>query len=660
MANFPNGLIFLLVNGLVLFSSWCISGYVLRNCQSLSLRIVATGIFSFVHVSIVVLLLGVVFRFLTDVSVPLLSSLISVLIIFSCRDCRQPFIKPARQCLADIFSRRDYFLYVITGLFVIQVVVLIGKVVWLPPHIWDVFVYHLPPAVEWFQQGFIPQVLDTTVARMNGAPLGMSLLAYWFFIFFRDDTLVEMPMLLWSLLLVPVSVAAMRQSGVSRVWSFKFAVLIFFLPIVIMQAVTVKDHLGLNVGFFAGLVFLAGFLKDRNHGYVLVAAAAFGLALGYKIAAPVHILVALSVFSVLLWFHQVAVPAEKKQQQWQALFKTTAVSAVVIFTISGYWYLRNFLVYGRLHGAYGIKLNDTGDGLVGDAGAINTMLNMFQNFEVFKTNLSELLPRIFDYQYAYGADLAHISGFGPQFAAFGLLGLVVAIGSIFNKQQRHQPAFLISTTSVLLFVAFMFININANSYRILSFFPMILIAYAGIQLFHSEFLDQKWVRGLTNSIIALSVTWCFLLLLPPQYTNLLRLKEFVSLGYEARTSANYTSWFIRPRPEFYRLMDNIPVTEAIAYIDYRGSFSQDEVEIDTWQYLYMDRHWQRKLYALHLPDYFDCQENGQCKAGEALKPFLKKNQVSLLSSCKINRCLKIRDEALIEIVPGFYYFLGDR
>jgi len=634
------------------------TNYVLRNCQSLSLRIVSTGIFSFVHVTVVVLLAGVVFRYLNNVSVPLLSSLISVLIIFFCRGFRRPFIKPVRQCLADVFSRRDYFLYVITGLFIIQAVVLVGKVVWLPPHIWDVFVYHLPPVVEWFQQGAIPPALDTTVARMNGAPLGMSLLAYWFFIFFRDDVLVEMPMLLWALLLAPVSVAAMRQSGVSRVWSFKFAVLIFFLPIVIMQAVTVKDHLGLNVGFFAGLVFLSGFLKDRNHGYLLVAAAAFGLALGYKIAAPVHILVALSVFSVLLWFHPVAWPADKKQ--WQTLVKTTGLSALIILTISGYWYLRNFLVYGRLHGAYGLTLNEAGDGLVSDAGAIDTMLNKFGNFGVFRTNLSELLPRIFDYQYSYGTDLAGISGFGPQFAAFGLLGLVVAIGSVFNKRLRQQPAFLISTVAVLLFVALMFININANSYRILSFFPMILITYAGIQLFHSKFLDQKWARGLTNSIIALSITWCFLLLLPPQYTNPLRLKEFASLDHDARTSANYTSWFIRPRPEFYRLLDDIPVTEPIAYVDYRGSFSQGEVGIDTWQYLYMDRHWQRKLHALHLPDYFDCQENGQCQAGPALKPFLKENRVSLLSSCKINRCLKIKDDSLVEIVPGFYYFLGDR
>jgi len=204
----------------------------------------------------------------------------------------------------------------------------------------------------------------------------------------------------------------------------------------------------------------------------------------------------------------------------------------------------------------------------------------------------------------------------------------------------------------------MFVNFNINSYRILSFFPMVLIAYAGVQLFHSEYLENKWIRLITNNIIVLSIAWSLLTLLSPHYTNLLRLNEFISLDRESRTSANYTSWFVRPRPEFYRLMDVIPVTEPIAHVAYRQSYSVGEAAPDTWQYLYMDKHWQRKTYGLHLPEYFDCQENGHCKTKPVLKTFLSENKITLLSSCKANRCLEIEDETLLEIVPGFYYFLG--
>jgi len=658
LADLLNGFIFLLVNGLVMVSSWFLANYALKNVQSISLRFVAAGVFFFVHITLVVLFLGVVIRSLNVFSVPLLSAIVSITVIFLCRSQHRPFFRVAGRGLTQTFSGRDYALYAVAGLFVLQVAVLLFKVVWFPPHIWDVFVYHLPPAVEWYQQGFIPPVLDTTVNRINGAPLGMTALAFWFFIFFRDDVLVEMPMLLWALMLVPVSFAVLRQSGVSRPWAFKFAVVIFFLPIVIMQAVTVKDHLGLNVGFIAGLLFLAEFLKDRNYRFLLLTAAAFGLALGYKIAAPVHIVVALSVFLVLFWSRHRSSIFEQKHRR--ALFRTVVLSAIIVIAISGYWYLRNLVVFGRLHGAYGTSLSEAGQRVAADAGAVDRVLGMFAHSSLFLPNLGQFFPRVLDYQNSYGADLVGISGFGPQFAAFGLLALVAACAAVFSKRLRQQPVFFLSSVAVCLFVVFMFVNWNVNSYRILSFFPMVLIAYAGVQVYSSGMLETLSARVITNTVILLSITWTFLALLAPHYTNLLTLREFISLGHEARTSANYTSWFVRPRPSFYRFMDEVPVTEPIAYVADRERYSEGEAGSDVWQYLYMDRHWQRKTYSLFLPEYLDCGENGQCTAKPALKTYLQSHRVSLLSGCKTNRCLDIRDDALVEIVPGLYFFLGVR
>ena len=656
MTGFLNGIIFLLVNGIVVFSCWQLSNFLLRKQPSLSLHVVATIILSFAHVTVVVLLLGVVFRFLNAWSVPLLSVLMSTLTLWLSRKWQQQFLHPGGQALSEMFSGRDYFLVIIAALFILQALVLLLKVIWLPPHIWDVFVYHLPPAVEWYQQGFIPPVLDTSVARINGAPLGMTLLAYWFFIFFRDDFLVEMPMLLWALSLMPVSIAVMRQSGVSRSWSFKFAVLIFFLPIVLMQGVTNKDHLGLNIGLIAGLLFLAEFIKHRYYPLLALASTSFGLVLGYKIAAPIHVVVALSMFSALLVFRHRSLLFDRQSRQM--LLKTIALSALVVCVISGYWYLRNLLVYGQLHGAYGTQLSAAGEAITSDSGAVSVALGLFSNSGLFHSNLAGLLPRIFDYTNDYGADLVDISGFGPQFATFGLLALVVAIGAFFSARLRQQPVFLFSSVAVLLFVVLMFVNFNANSYRILSFFPMILIAYAGVLLHCSGWLESKWFSTVTSGVIVLCIAWSGLTLLPPHYTNLQRLKSFISLDHDSRTSANFTSWFIRPRPSFYRIIDAVPVDEPIAHITDRASYSAGEEGSDTWTYLYMDRHWQRKTHALHLPVYFDCGNKGECLTKPTLKAFLIEKQVSLLSSCKINRCLKIKDDDLIEILPGLYYFMG--
>jgi len=450
----------------------------------------------------------------------------------------------------------------------------------------------------------------------------------------------------------------LRQSGVSRPWAFKFAVLIFFVPIVVMQATTVKDHLGLNVGFIAGLLFLAEFLKTRNDRFLAPAAAAFGLMLGYKIAAPVHIAVALALFLILFWSRNRSTVFAPRQLR--PLVKSAGLSVLIVLAVGGYWYLRNLFVFGRLHGAYGTTLNEVGERVASDAGAVDRVLGMFAHAGLVLPNLSQFFPRVFDYQNSYGADLVWISGFGPQFAAFGLLALVAACAAIFIKSMRQQPAFLLSSVAVCLFVVFMFVNWNVNNYRILSFFPMILIAYAGVQIHSSGMLESLAARVMTNIVILLSITWTFLALLAPHYTNLLTLREFISLGHEARTSANYTSWFVRPRPSFYRFMDEVPVTEPIAYIADRESYSEGEVGADVWQYLYMDRHWRRKTYSLFLPEYFDCDENGQCTAKPAVKTFLQSRGVSLLSSCKTNRCLEIRDEALVEIVPGLYFFLGGK
>ena len=107
-------------------------------------------------------------------------------------------------------------------------------------------------------------------------------------------------------------------------------------------------------------------------------------------------------------------------------------------------------------------------------------------------------------------------------------------------------------------------------------------------------------------------------------------------------------------------MDVIPVSEPIAHVASRPRNIVGDEGMDTWKYLYMDRHWKRKTHSMHLPLYFDCLENGVCVPKPALKTFLKENKVSLLSSCETNRCLTIKDDAMIEVLPGLYYFLGNK
>jgi len=660
VASIPNWVVFLLVNGLALYSSYCFAGYLLRRNSQTSLTLVASGIIYFVHLTLVVLVLGVVVRKLDVVTVTGFNVLLSLALIYYFRSYCQSLCQPIKGFFCSLIAQRDIFTLLVLSLFVIQVLVLLFKVVWLPPHVWDVFNYHLPPAVEWYQQEHIPAVIDSPVGRVNGATLGITVLSYWFFIFFRDDFLVELPSLLWALMLVPVSYAVLRQSAVSQSWSIKFAVVIFFLPIVLMQAVTVKDHLGLNISFVAGLIFLVSYLVRKDRCFLFVAAMAFGLSLGYKIAAPIHVLVAALVFLFVLY-------GQDKQQfldkvQRAALVRNMLIAFVISLLIGGYWYVKNFFVYGRLQGAYGLKEvaadNASVQVLPHAAGALETVASKLSNVDFFVANIKNFFPRVFDYQALYGTDLVGISGYGPQFAAFGLLALIITLAAFFNKHLRSQPVFLFAAAGLVLFFVYMFLNFNANSYRILSFLPMIFIAYAGILLHQGGFFQNKFSSLVINLIITVSIVWNLVTILPPQYTNLQRLKEFSTMDAGYRTSAAFTKWFIVHRPNFYRLLHNFSAEEPIAYVSQRGINFPGEVSEDTWTYPYYDKNWQRRLSYIRQKDYLDCNKKRVCTVKPELKSMLSNKGISLLSSCKVNFCLKIRDKDFFEMAPGFYYVRG--
>ncbi|MBI5450501.1 MAG: hypothetical protein HY940_04000 [Gammaproteobacteria bacterium] len=540
-------------------------------------------------------------------------------------------------------------------LFVIQVAVLLAKVVWLPPQIWDEWVYHLPPAVEWYQRQFIPSTIETSVSVINGAPLGMTVLAWWFFAFFRDDMLVELPMLLWALLLVPVSYAVMRQSGVDRPWAVKFAIVIFFIPAVLLQATTVKDHLGLNISFITGLLLLALFLRSHASRHLLAAAFAFGLMLGYKITAPLLVLVALLVFSCWIVLQQRSLFRESASRLM--LLRSCLLSLVVLVLIGGYWYLRNVLVFGRLHGAYETTQGEGGALVEQSSGALQSLAGRFSHFDFLTMNLQELLPRLFDYQFIYGADLVNVSGFGPQFVVFGLLACVIAVAALFSARLRAQPVALLTTTALLLFIAYLFVDYNPNSYRKLSFMPMVMISAAAVWLHHYGFLQSPGQKRVVNGLLLVCVIWSGINMLPPQYTNPRTLKDFITADAQYRTTANYTKWFVVERPQFYRQLQNFSVHEPIVYLGSDRSNFPGESAPGTWAYLYYDRQWQRRAIYANQQQMLECQ-GAVCVVRAGFKEMLQRQHAYLVSSCKLNRCLEIRDPELFAVLPGLYYYLG--
>ena len=653
MIGIIDWLLFILVNGALLYGSFCLAGYLNGRKAPVAQLLVSGGIIYLAQATIIVLFLGVVLSTLNRGSVIITALALSALLIFFFRGQRQPLVRPLARGLRGLLRSGDIFLYLVLALFIFQAAVMLAKVAWLPPHVWDVFFYHLAPAVEWYQQGHIPLAIDAPARHMNQVPLGMTVLSYWFFIFFRHDFLVELPMFLWSLLLVPLSYAILRKSGVGPAWSLKFAILIFFIPIVLMQGITAKDHLGLNIAFLAGLFFLSNFLQQREPRQLILAGIAFGLMLGYKQAAPAYILVAGAFFLLLLWQNQRQVLMDKTQRL--AFLKASAVSALAMLSIGGYWWVRKTLVSGK----FGLITLPPPVPVSGAAGEVIEKYRFGIDSLLF--NLSEFFPRVFDYRAPYGADLPGISGFGPQFAAFGLLALGFALVLLFRKPERRQPFYLIMASTVVIFLLFLlprYSNI-ANSYRILSFLPMAMIAFSAILLHRHGLLEMRGSRLMVNTLLLGSVAWSFYNMLPPAYTNPQLFREYVSMDADYRTSGTYTRWFVVHRPEFYRLLAAMPPEEPVAIVSpplFQKLFRKGQAE--TWSYPYYDRRWQRHLSYFYKEDYLQCNARRRCQPSEGLKRQLLESGIHLVSACPTNQCVTLIDPAFMELAPGFYYFRG--
>ncbi len=648
--------LFFLVNGILLYSAYSAAGFLCRRTDSLATLTVAAGLVYFALITVTVIFLGAVVQHLSRNTVVLGAVLPALLLLQLTREHRPALLAPLRRALREWAAARDPFLYLLVVLFLLQVGVLIAKVVWLPPHVWDVFYYHLAPAVEWYQQGRMPLAIDTPARHMNGVPLGMTVLSYWFFVLLRHDVLVELPMLLWALLLVPLVYEILRRSQVSPAWPLKFAILVFFVPIVLMQSITVKDHLGLNIALLAGLFFLAAYLQDGHARRLVLAGLAFGLMLGYKQAGLAYLGVSVALFLMLFFLERRRLLQERSAGR--RLVRAGGTALLLTALVGGYWWVKRAL----LAGSQALLALPPPRPAADATGETGSEIGRF-GIDALLANLGEFWQRIFDFRAPYGADLPGISGFGPQFVAFGLPALVLGLILLWRKSERRQFFYLFLVTSLTLFALFLVTrySANPNSYRILSFLPMTMIPFAAILLVRHGLVAGKGRAALVNLVLLGSVLWNFLLILPPAFTNPLLFREYVSMDDGFRTTGTYTKWFAVHRPNLYRLLPSMSEDGPIAIVS-QPIFGQwfRKGQIETWSYPYYDRRWRRRLVYFHRKPYLECAERVHvCRPTEALKQDLVAAHMRLVSVCPTNRCVTIRDPDFIELAPGFYYFRGE-
>ncbi len=642
--------LFLLVNGLAIKSSYAVSAVLNRSDRSFTLAVLSTGVIYIASVTATVLLLGTVFHQMDRTTLLSTSVGLSIVLMICFRRRRRPFYSELAYAWQVVVRERDPFIYLLVTLFLIQAAILIFKVALLPPHIWDVFYYQLTPAVEWFQRGEIPLQLDVAAQTMNQAPLGMTVLSYWFFIFFGDDFLVDLPQVLWAILLVPAAYQMGRLGGLSRGWAIKFAIAVFFIPFILMQAVTVKSHLGMAVAMLAALALFAHFIRFRDPRQIITALIALGCMFGYKRAAPEFGAVIIGLFFVFVWINRRDIAVS-----WRRIAGAGVLGLAIAALVSAYWYIRMALTGHTatvLPPSQGIGLDES---KVASAAAGRFGIEALQN------NIGVFFTRILDQGTVFSADLMNISGFGPLFMGFGLIGLIAGLALVWRRGEYRRPEYLIVLVGLVLFSAFLATNYssNANSYRILAFLPVIMIVYGGITLSRLAVLQNRWSGLVTNLVISLGVVWALVVMSVPQQTNLMQLKAFVTAPDAYRTSGNYTHFFFK-HPNLYHMLASMPSDAPVAIVSpplFNRLFRKGQIE--TWSYPYYDRHWKRKLVYFKEPGTLNCDVRALvCQPDATLKAGLRAKGLHLVSTCPTNQCVRLLDPEFHELGPGFYYFIG--
>lgn len=537
-------IVFVTLNLLMLFSSH-LAAYSYFKSASLSGHLINTFLLYITQVTVSLLFLGAIVKNLGIIYIILLNSTISLVVLADLRKSISSSITGSYHKLTGfskyLFKSKDFFLYFFLFLFALQVIATLVKIYYLPPHVGDVFSYHLHPMVEWFQQGEILSYTDTPVWRANENPLGTKLIHLWFVEFFKNITWIEIPQFLFGLLLSLMSYTLMLKLNIRKNRALRYAVLIYFIPSVLLQSRTCQDHLVFAAFTFLAVIYLIEVIYEKRYNYILLLSLVLGILFGIKRHSILVIFVLF--FSLLLsrGFNGRRVIAFIKSN-WLKI----TMGSVVLLSWAGYFIIINKRLYEGLWYRYSgrffttiliplllvvvlylllrwmvKKFKITGFikkkpmlpaitvGLILLCLSIIIIKNrdflkpffLGHQTPVMVTNRSfaeqypgfnsKIMKNLLAFPFRikdiglytpYTPDLLEKSGFGIQFFAFGLISYILLLPlCIFKKALRNSAMGFILFFSVLLLVVYFIVYFSWANYRSFIFFGVIgIISWAFI------------------------------------------------------------------------------------------------------------------------------------------------------------------------------------
>ncbi|RMH12637.1 MAG: hypothetical protein D6698_15115, partial [Gammaproteobacteria bacterium] len=334
----------------------------------------------------------------------------------------------------------------------------------------------------------------------------------------------------------------------------------------------------------------------------------------------------------------------------------SSMAMILAISIGGYWTIRNLIVF---HDPFGLtfapmnKVNHVYDVVVKngetieDAGInLPNVIKVFISDNNLFSNIRGFFYRVSDMgNNEYMGNMRNVSGFGPQFFAFGLASLGMFIASIWVRRWRHEGVFYAATAVGLLLLYFSIMD-NIFSYRNFIFFPVLMIV-CFFCIFGKSGFSRKSDTHIVMSMALVCIIWSMYATLHPNYANFNTFKEFISLDRHYQSIGRYAGYF-RANPKIFRQMDELPETEPIAYMNYGAR--------NTWISANYDVHWKRR--AVYIPmteDLVHCNES-HCVPEDKLKRILSDKGIHLINLCVADYCPTLKDKDFFVIGRGLHYF----
>ena len=436
---------------LLLFSSWYIFLYRKKDCLSFADRLIGTFVLCLTQIIATEMLLGIVFEKLFPLPLFLFNTVISTGMLISslryggstgvCKEIKDECLRTSGTII------KDKILLCIFSLFLLSVGWMIFLGYLFPSYAWDALYYHMPIVGQIMQSGAIQETRTPSFIQqyINIFPKNINLFFLWNIIFLKSDIIADLSQLFFTIAGVLSIYSMAVKLKITEKYAIYCSLLFFFTPVLILQstinyvdgAVSMLLLIAVNFLMYDDVDnYIAGndpadtFKKRRMP--LLLSGLAAGILLGSKPTGPVFIIIMLGVVLIQEIVKLNIVSAGKGYTLKDSLKAYAVCFIIPAFLIGGYWYMRNWIIYGNPVYYMDVSIFNINlfKGLKSDW--VESAPDIINSQNYLTGMLYVWLERVGYYMYD-----SRLSGFGPIWFILFLPGIMISfVHALIKKKYR--------------------------------------------------------------------------------------------------------------------------------------------------------------------------------------------------------------------------------